>query len=55
MTQKDRVWMWLAWRLPRRLVYMAAVRLWSYATTGKYAGVESPTVGLVESLKAWDE
>ena len=25
----DKFWMWIAWRLPRRVVYWATVRLWS--------------------------
>jgi hypothetical protein len=33
---KDKIFMWLAHKMPVRLVYWCAVRLQAYATTGKY-------------------
>lgn len=48
-TWPDRVAMWLAWRLPRRVAYMATVRV-AVETTDEYPG--SRTV--VEVLGAWD-
>jgi hypothetical protein len=33
---KNKVCMWLAFRMPKRLVYWCSIRLEAYATTGKY-------------------
>jgi hypothetical protein len=47
-------WIWLAWKLPRPLVYWCAIRLMAKATTGEYAS-ESPSELLaMTALKKWD-
>jgi hypothetical protein len=38
-----RVYQWLAWRLPRRVLYWAVIRAWSIATTGQWSGEISDT------------
>lgn len=47
-------WMWLAWRLPRNLVYMAAIRLVAHATTGEYADTVVPEITAMEAVKRWE-
>jgi hypothetical protein len=46
--------MWIAYRLPRWLVYLAAVRLIAHATTGKYGTQIVPDLLAMEALKRWD-
>jgi hypothetical protein len=53
MTRRDRFWMWLAWLLPRRLVYMAAIRMASEATTGPYSFTVVPELTLIDGLHRW--
>jgi hypothetical protein len=50
----ERFWVWLAWRLPRRLTYWASIRLLSAATCGKWEN-ESPS-GLLakDALNRWE-
>lgn len=51
--QKDKLAMWIAWRLPRRLVMWCYIRVGAHATTGQY-GNESPTeVNMMEALQRW--
>jgi hypothetical protein len=45
---------WLAWRLPRRLVYFAAIRLWAYGTCGDYGTSNATTITVDEALKRWE-
>lgn len=45
---------WLAWRLPRRLVYWCAIRVMANATTGQYADTIVPELTAVESLRRFD-
>jgi len=49
----SRLWSWLARRLPRKLVYWAAIRLGAYATSGKYSNQEVPSLNFFDALKRW--
>jgi hypothetical protein len=44
---------WLAWKLPRQLVYWCAIRLIAHATQGKYSATVAPDLGAIEALKRW--
>lgn len=50
----ERLWMWLAWRLPRGLVKWAAVRLVAHATAGPYSGTVVPELTAMDALKRWE-
>lgn len=50
---RERLWMWLAWRLPRRLVYWASIRLMSTAT-GAYSNRTPDGINIMEALHVWD-
>ena len=41
----------LAAILPRKLVYYAVIRLWGYATTGKYGNTEVPAITIDEAVR----
>lgn len=49
----ERVWMWIAWHLPRTLVMWAAVRLMAWATTGEYSNTVVPDLTAMDALKRW--
>lgn len=49
----ERVAMAIAWMLPKRLVYWAAVRLFSHATTGRYGHTVVPELTATEALRRW--
>ena len=54
MKVPETFWIWLAWRLPRHLVYWAAIRLGCNATQDEWAN-ESPTdLRMVDALKRWE-
>jgi len=46
---------WLAWRLPRKLVYYCAVRLMAYATTGRWGHEFPDQVRMMKALERWDQ
>ena len=50
---KDKVAMWIVWRLPRRLVMWCAVRLMANATTGKWSGQIVPELKAMDALDRW--
>jgi hypothetical protein len=47
--------MWLAWKLPRRLVYWAAIRLMAHATCGKWSSHPVPQVNIIDALHRWED
>lgn len=49
----EKFWIWLAWQLPRPLVYWAAVRLGSHATQGKYSTQIVPELSMMDALARW--
>lgn len=49
----ERIWIWIAWRLPRSLVKWASVRLMSEATTGKYSNQVVPELTAIDALRRW--
>jgi hypothetical protein len=50
----ERLLLWFVWRLPRRLVYWAAIRLMAHATQGPWSSQEVPALLAVDALKRWE-
>ena len=44
---------WFVWRLPRRVILWAAVRLFAAATCGEHRDVSVPDLTAMDALKAW--
>jgi hypothetical protein len=53
MKRRDRIAMWIAWRLPAVVVLWAATRLMAFATQGKYGSTNVPTLTAMEALNRW--
>jgi len=51
---KERFWIWVAWKLPRPLVYWCAIRVNAYATTGDYGHLIVSELLAMDALKRWD-
>ena len=47
-----KLWMWIAWRLPKRLVYYVGVRILAYATD-VHGNVEMGAFSAMDALKLW--
>lgn len=45
---------WIAWKLPRRVVYFAYIRLHSYATCTKYSDKTPNEVDWSMALNTWE-
>jgi len=50
----ERAIQWVAWKLPRRIVYWAAIRLMAHATRGPWSSQEVPSLLGMDALKRWD-
>jgi hypothetical protein len=51
---KEKFWFWLAWHLPKKLIYFATIRLLVHATTGKYSNTEVPELNAIEALRRFE-
>ncbi len=49
----DKIYRWVAWRLPRNVVKWATIRLIAYATQGQYSGTIVPELTAMDALKRW--
>jgi len=49
----DRLAASVAWMLPRRLVYWAAIRATAHATAPPYGNTEVPAIPAMEVLRRW--
>lgn len=49
----EKFWLWLAYRLPRRLVYWAGIRLIANATNGEYKNQTVPDLAAMDALHRW--
>jgi hypothetical protein len=53
LTTDHPIWRWLAWRLPRPLVYWAAIRLIAHATQGAHRTQVVPDLAAMDALQRW--
>ncbi len=57
----EKFWMWLSFRMPKKLVYFCAIRLGAFATQGKYSDstggkrsdIEVPELRLMDAVKSY--
>lgn len=51
----EKVIMWIVWRLPKWLIYYAAIRLFAHATTGKYGDTVVPDLTMALACQRWSK
>jgi len=51
---RERVQFWIAWHMPRWLVYFCSIRLMSNATVGKYGDTIVPELMAMDALERWE-
>ncbi len=49
----EKLWTWIAWRLPHTLVMWCAVRVGAHATQGQYSNQVVPDLLFIDALKRW--
>ena len=50
---KEKVQFWIAWKMPRWLVYFCSVRLMAHATQGENGDTVVPELTAMDALKRW--
>ena len=52
---REKFWLWLAFRLPKQLVWHAAIRLMAVASSGKWGATVVPELGGMDAIGRWEE
>ncbi len=52
---KDTFLCWLAYKLPKKLVYFCVIRVFANATTGKYGKQMVSELTFIEAINRWEE
>jgi hypothetical protein len=52
---REKITIWIAWRLPSYLVYWCSLRLIAYATQGEYGNTIVPELSAMDALKRWED
>jgi len=50
----EKICIWIAWRLPKQIVYWCAIRVGANATQGKYSNQVVPDLAMMDALKRWN-
>lgn len=50
---QEKIIIWIVWKLPRKIIYWSAIRLFANATTGKYGDQITPELLAMDALKRW--
>ena len=50
----DKICIWVAWLLPKRLVYWCAMRVYAHASTGEYRAHVVPALTAFEASERWE-
>lgn len=46
---------WIAWKLPKNLIYWCAMRLFAHATSGEYGNTVVPELTAMQGLERWEQ
>lgn len=50
----DKFYTWVAQKLPNKIVYFCAIRVWAYATTTPYDKTHPSQIRVITALKRWE-
>lgn len=51
----ERIWMFVAWKLPRSLTMWAAIRVIAHATTGVFGSQNVPELSAMDAIQRWEK
>lgn len=52
---KDKIYRYIAWKLPRKLVMWCYMRVAAHATTGRWSQTIVPDLSMMDAIQRWDE
>jgi hypothetical protein len=51
----EKIFTWIAWRLPKTLAMWTFIRVASYGTVGKYGNQHPDELSIMDALQRWNE
>ncbi len=51
---REKLYMWFIWKLPRSLMYFAVIRVWAHGTQHQWGTTAPNDLTWEEALKRWD-
>lgn len=54
ITIMEKLWIKIAWKLPKNLIMWAALRLMAHATQGQWGNDHPDDVSIMDALGRWD-
>jgi hypothetical protein len=51
----EKIWIWIAWRLPGKLVMWCGYRIGAFATMGEYGTTIIPELTFMDAMNRWFE
>jgi hypothetical protein len=51
---REKLWIWLAWKLPHELVRWCFYRVAGHATSGQWGNTEVPALLVSDAAQRWD-
>ena len=51
---KEKIILWIAWRLPKTLVMWCGFRIGAHATQGAYGTTIVPELTFMDAMKRWE-
>ena len=51
----ERLMLWIAWHLPRRLAYWTFIRVAARGTTGEYGSTDVTTLTVIDAMQRWSQ
>ena len=51
---KEKIAIWIAWKLPTYLIVWCSIRLMAHATQGEWGNEEPGNVSIMDALKRWE-
>jgi hypothetical protein len=49
----EKLWIWMAWRMPKELVRWCGVRIGANATTGEHSRQDVPELSFLDAMRRW--
>ncbi len=50
----EKLWIYIAWKLPKPLVKWCVIRACAHATTGQYGDTVVPELSMMDMIKRWE-
>ena len=55
MNIKEKILWWIAYKIPKQIVYLCGIRIWANATTGEFSSENATDIKMDEAIRRWEK